>query len=72
MLDTTYRMNLEINQFSSKQFYGGRLKCDAICAHRTLVQKGVAAPQIHEDILDPEEPDVLVCHSYRHYYPFRV
>jgi len=58
MLDTTYRMNKAINEFPSRQFYGGRLKPSKEAADRRLELK--REPARFSSILDPEKPDVFV------------
>jgi DNA replication ATP-dependent helicase Dna2 len=58
MLNTTYRMNKEINEFPSKAFYGGRLKIDPGNVNSRLdLQR---APSIYNNILNPDIPDVFV------------
>lgn len=58
MLDTTYRMNKEINEFPSKAFYGGRLKIDINNRNSRLNLE--RSPSIYSHILDPDNPDVFV------------
>ena len=58
MLQTTYRMNEDINAFPSQNFYAGRLQPDASAATRILHYS--TPPQIHYDILRADEPAVFV------------
>ncbi|MEM8483997.1 MAG: AAA domain-containing protein [Bacteroidota bacterium] len=58
MLDTTYRMNKEINDFPSKQFYMGNLQTAASCANNQI--KLNHAPDRFKAILNPQRPSVFV------------
>jgi DNA replication ATP-dependent helicase Dna2 len=58
MLDITYRMNEEINEFPSKHFYGGRLRPSESARKRRLLLK--RRPQRYAEILDPERPNIFV------------
>ncbi len=65
MLDTTYRMNTEINAFPSRRFYNGRLRSAAGAQKRRLHLE--QRPVRYADALDPETPDVFVevAHTHR-------
>lgn len=57
-LDTTYRMNAAIADYSSRCFYGGDLQSHSSAATRTLV---LANPPVqYADVLDPAYPSVFV------------
>ena len=58
MLDTTYRMNKEINAFPSRQFYGKRLRSAPNTQNRRLRLE--REPARYPEILDPAVPDVFV------------
>jgi DNA replication ATP-dependent helicase Dna2 len=58
MLQTTYRMNKDINRFPSMVFYDGKLVSDPSAADRRLSFKN--APNQFQQILDPEVPDIFV------------
>lgn len=57
MLDVTYRMNQEINEFPSQHFYGGMLKCWQEAGGRRF---SVKRRTQFWDILDPAQPSVFV------------
>lgn len=62
MLDTTYRMNKAINRFPSNQFYGGKLLTNFMNENRVLE---IDRPFMnHQNILDPDLPEVLYCHFH--------
>jgi DNA replication ATP-dependent helicase Dna2 len=66
MLNTTYRMNKEINRFPSKQFYGGILLPEAKNANWIL---NIANDfDRHQSILDITKPEVLFCHHHQSHY----
>ncbi|MCI1188731.1 DNA2/NAM7 family helicase [Hymenobacter sp. DH14] len=57
-LNTTYRMNAAIADYSSRRFYGGDLQSHSSAATRTLV---LANPsEQYADVLDPAHPSVFV------------
>jgi len=57
MLDITYRMNAEINDFPSRAFYGGRLRPAPAVQNRRLQLK---RPPTHlAPLLDPSYPSVF-------------
>jgi len=56
-LTTTYRMNAEINAFSSRHFYEGALRPHPSCAARRLPIRPAGR---FREILDPDRPAVLV------------
>ncbi|WP_448540083.1 DEAD/DEAH box helicase [Roseiflexus sp.] len=59
MLDETYRMNAELTEWPSQQYYDGQLRC----ASKEIAQRRVAymrQPTRFETILDPEAPKVFV------------
>lgn len=58
MLQTTYRMHQNINAFSSRHFYGGRVLPDITAASRIL--QYVNPPQSHFEILRTDAPEVFV------------
>ena len=58
MLDTTYRMNKEINSFPSRAFYGGKLKIFPENINKKLHLKKTSS--LFFPILNPEEPDIFV------------
>lgn len=58
MLDTTYRMNQEINSFPSRIFYGGKLNPAPENLNKRLDLK--RPPVIYPNILNPQEPDIFV------------
>lgn len=58
MLDTTYRMCAEINEFPSRQFYGGKLISSQDARAKRLHLK--SKPGQYEAILDPSQPEVFV------------
>lgn len=62
MLDTTYRMNKELNEFPSKAFYESKLTTDLTNSGRRLFLS--KSKKLSNTILDPEIPDVLVLHNY--------
>jgi len=66
MLNTTYRMNKEINRFPSKQFYGGRLLPEAKNANWILNIPNDFAR--HQTILDITKPEVLFCHHHQSHH----
>lgn len=57
MLDTTYRMNAEINDFPSRMFYGGRLRPAPDVRARRLQLRGT--PRQYERLLDPSHPSIF-------------
>jgi DNA replication ATP-dependent helicase Dna2 len=57
MLDTTYRMCAEINDFPSRQFYQGRLLPSPEAAARRLAL--TRPPQRWANLLDPAHPQVF-------------
>lgn len=58
MLDTTYRMNAAIAEFSSSRFYDGKLRPHSSAATRTL---HLTTPAVqYADVFDPNEPSVFV------------
>lgn len=58
MLDVTYRMNAEINQFPSSRFYGGKLRsADDSASQRLILSR---PPERFAELLDPNEPCVFV------------
>jgi DNA replication ATP-dependent helicase Dna2 len=66
MLNTTYRMNKEINRFPSKQFYGGMLLPEAKNADWILNIPNNFDK--HQAILDITKPEVLFCHHHQSHY----
>jgi DNA replication ATP-dependent helicase Dna2 len=58
MLDTTYRLNAALADFSSHQFYDGRLQSHPSAAARTLQLP--TAPTCYADVLDPSQPSIFV------------
>lgn len=58
MLDTTYRMNAAIADFSSSRFYDGKLQPHSSAATRTLHLPTPAVQYV--DVLDPTQPIVFV------------
>lgn len=58
MLDTTYRMNREITEFPSNNFYGGKLKSFPKVANEKIVFKN--NPQKHTTVLDKDKSVVFV------------
>ena len=58
MLDTTYRLNTALADFSSRQFYGGQLQSHPSAATRTL--RLPTAPTHYADVLDPSQPSIFV------------
>lgn len=66
MLNTTYRMNKEINRFPSKQFYGGLLVPEEKNANWILNIPNNFNK--HQKILDITKPDVLFCHHHQSHY----
>jgi DNA replication ATP-dependent helicase Dna2 len=63
MLDTTYRMNKEINKFPSKQFYEGKLFPEEKNADWILdIPNNFKR---HQEILDITKPEVLFCHFHQ-------
>jgi DNA replication ATP-dependent helicase Dna2 len=62
MLDTTYRMNKQINAFPSKQFYDGKL-----VPHKNNENWLLEIPNEfdkHSEVLDINKPEVLFCHYH--------
>jgi DNA replication ATP-dependent helicase Dna2 len=57
MLQTTYRLNAELNAFISKTFYGDRLQPSAQAAKSTI---HYARRPRHFEILDPAKPSIVV------------
>ena len=57
MLNITYRMNAEINDFPSKRFYGGRLRPSDGARYRRL--KLTHRPHRYAELLDPTRPNVF-------------
>ena len=58
MLNTTYRMNAAIADYSSRRFYKGDLKPHSSAATRTLILP--TPPAQYADIFDPAHPSVFV------------
>lgn len=58
MLDTTYRMNGEITEFPSNNFYGGKLKSFSKVVNKRIVFKN--EPQKHTKVLDKSKSVVFV------------
>jgi DNA replication ATP-dependent helicase Dna2 len=58
MLDTTYRLNATLADFSSRQFYGGKLQSHPSAATRTLQLPTTLTH--YADVLDPSQPSVFV------------
>jgi DNA replication ATP-dependent helicase Dna2 len=58
MLDTSYRMNEEINQFPSNKFYGGKLHTDPRRKTQKLNLKDF--PTELAQVLDPDAPDIFI------------
>lgn len=57
MLDVTYRMNAEINDFPSRVFYDGRLRpAPEVRDRRLQLEK---TPRQYEQVLDPSYPSVF-------------
>lgn len=57
-LNTTYRMNAAIADYSSRRFYGGDLQSHSSAANRSL---SLSAPlKQYADVLDPAYPSVFV------------
>ena len=66
MLNTTYRMNKEINRFPSRQFYDGMLLPEAKNANWILnIPNNFDR---HQAILDSTKPEVLFCHHHQSHY----
>lgn len=63
MLETTYRMNKEINKFPSKQFYAGKLLPEAKNADWLLNIPNDFDK--HQEVLDISKPEVLFCHFHQ-------
>lgn len=63
MLDTTYRMNRQINDFPSRQFYGGKLKPHS--NNENWILNINNSFQRHQEILDVNKPEVLFCHNHQ-------
>lgn len=63
MLDTTYRMNRKINDFPSRQFYGGKLKPHS--NNENWILNINNRFQRHQEILDVNKPEVLFCHNHQ-------
>ena len=62
MLDITYRMNKQINDFPSRQFYEGKLK--PFSRNENWILDVVNEFGKHKDILDISKPEVLFCHKH--------
>jgi len=62
MLDITYRMNKQINDFPSRQFYEGKLK--PFSRNENWILDVVNKFGKHQDILDIRKPEVLFCHNH--------
>lgn len=63
MLDVTYRMNKEINNFPSNQFYNGKLIPDK---DNTDWRLNISNKfNKHQNILDKNLPEVLFCHHHK-------
>jgi len=58
MLDTTYRMNQEINAFPSRMFYGGHLKTADANRHRRL-KLAQRSSSVAGQLLNPDTPEVF-------------
>lgn len=66
MLNTTYRMNKEINRFPGRQFYDGMLLPEAKNANWILnIPNNFDR---HQAILDSTKPEVLFCHHHQSHY----
>jgi DNA replication ATP-dependent helicase Dna2 len=57
MLDVTYRMNAEVNEFPSARFYGGKLRSSEDAANKRLNLKPGSTR--FSEILDPKHPVVF-------------
>lgn len=66
MLDITYRMSKEINQFPSKTFYNGELHPDASNENWRLEIPNNFSK--HSEILDKDTPEILYCHFHQSNY----
>ncbi len=58
MLTESYRLSTELAEWSSEQFYQGKLKSTAEAAHRRVVY--AAQPERWASVLDPDRPKVFV------------
>lgn len=65
LLDTTYRMNAEIADWSSNQFYYGQLKSHEVAAHRRLRAHLLAEQDWLQRALSPESPLTWLEHQER-------
>jgi DNA replication ATP-dependent helicase Dna2 len=63
MLDETYRMNAELTEWPSQQFYAGALRATGDARTRRIVYP--QPPARFADILDPNEPKVFVDLKHR-------
>lgn len=64
MLEETYRMNAELTEWPSQQYYSGQLRC----ASETIAQRRITymrLPMRFDTILDPEAPKVFVDLGHR-------
>jgi DNA replication ATP-dependent helicase Dna2 len=66
MLDTTFRMNKEINAFPSKQFYSNKLQPHPDNADNILNISNNFNK--HQQVLDISSPEVLFCHHHQAYH----
>jgi len=64
MLDTTYRMNQEINAFPSHTFYNDELKTDETNRHQRL-KLNRYSKSIVGQLLNPEKPEVFAVIPHR-------
>jgi DNA replication ATP-dependent helicase Dna2 len=63
MLDTTYRMNADINRFPSERFYNGLLQSHPTAQKRRLELP--RPPRQYRQLLDPAHPDVFAVVSHQ-------
>ncbi|BDD12644.1 hypothetical protein FUAX_50760 (plasmid) [Fulvitalea axinellae] len=60
LLDTTYRMNAEVTDFPSRQFYAGDLLSSEFSKDRRLQLESLPRNKTYAHILDPAKPNVFV------------